>query len=142
MIYRFAICFAFVTTLLCGCTAYDVDTPDTAANRKGFERHLMLAPTDAVSQVYYYADEMGADVRYQLSFKCDKTTIDQIVTGLSLSQAPAEYNGLAPRDDLKWWKSDSIKGRTLWVRERTDEYYWELWYSENDSVAYYHEYSI
>jgi hypothetical protein len=142
MIYRLPIPAAITAMLMCGCTAYDVDTPDTKSNRAGFERHLKTKPSAAISQVYYYADEMGADVRFQLSFKCDRKTIEQIVTTLSLAQAPPDYKGLAPRDDLKWWKPDSTKDRTLWIKEKKHEYSRELWYSERDSKAFYHEYSI
>lgn len=132
----------FVTALVSGCTSYDIDTPDTTANRKGFERHLKITRTDAVTGVYYYADEIGADVRYQLTFKCDRKTIDQIINSLSLTQAPVGYEGLAPRDDLGWWKPDSTEDKTHWIHEKKDEYYRELWYSEDDGVAFYHEYSI
>ncbi len=134
--------FVIVAVCMVGCTSYDVDTPDTPANRKGFEQHLKIKPTETVSQIYYYADEMGADVSYQLSFKCDKKTIDQIVTKLSLIQATADHTRVNPRDDLKWWKPDSTKGRNLWVKEKKNEYYWRLWYSEQDNIALYYECSV
>ena len=131
----------WVSLFVFGCTAYDVHTTDTEANRKGFERHIKIKPTEEVSQVYYYADELGADVRYQLSFKCDKAWIEKILTKLSLKNAPADYSGLAPRVDLKWWNPESTKGKQLWINSENG-YYRELWYSEEDSIAYYHEYSI
>jgi hypothetical protein len=141
MIYRVPVVVIIAILLIYGCTAYDIGTPDSEANRKGFEQHLKLKPTEAVSQVYFYADELGADVRYQLSFKCNKEIINQIVTNLSLKQEPANNSGLDPRDDLRWWKPDSTSGRTFWKREEENDYFWELWYSEKDNIAFYHEYS-
>lgn len=125
-----------------GCSNYDLDTPDAPANRKGFEQHLGFKPGKEISQVYFYADELGADVRYQLSFKCNKKVIDSIISRLSLVPASETFHGLAPRDDLPWWKPDSIKGRAHWVKEKKDTYYWDLWYSEDDQIAFYQEYSI
>jgi len=122
--------------------SYDVDTPDTVGNRKGFERHFKMIPDEGVSQVYYYADEFGADVRYQLSFKCDNSTVDQIIAKLVLTKKPGNHNGLTPRDDLIWWTPNSTKNRSLWTKEKQNEYYWELWYSEKDNIVFYHEYSM
>ena len=53
--------------VLVGCEPqYNHDQPDTAANRQGFEKHLGVPASDAVSNVYYYADALGADSTYQL----------------------------------------------------------------------------
>ncbi len=143
MLARIApVALAAAAAVMGGCTDYDVDTPDTAANRKGFERHFKLEPDEDVAQVYYYADELGADVRYQLSFRCGRETIDEIISRLSLAEAPEDHGGLAPRDDLTWWKPDSTSGRSHWVKERRNEHFWELWYSAEDGKAYYHEYSM
>ena len=130
--------------LLSSCTNYDVETADTPTNRKGFENHFGFAPDSTVTNVYYYADELGADVRYQLSFQCPKTTVDKIITELSLkSVLPNQAESLLdPRDDLPWWKPDSIDNRNLWIKEREDEYYWQLWYSEKDGKAFYLEHSL
>jgi len=125
-----------------GCSAYDSGTPDSPANRKGFERRLGFRPGEEISQVYFYADELGADMRYQLSFRCDKQMVENIISRLSLVPTPENSNGLDPRDDLPWWRPDSIKGRTHWMKEKENAYYWELWYSEDDQVAFYQEYSI
>jgi len=141
MLFQCRAIFVVALLAIAGCTEYDVDTPDTSANRAGFARHLKISPSEAVKDVYYYADEFGADFRYQLSFKCDRETIDRIVDSLGLKKGADGYNGLRPRGDLKWWQPDSIDGRSLWIK-KGDRHYFELWYSESDSTALYHEYSV
>ena len=133
-----------LAALLSSCTNYDVETSDTPANRKGFESHFGFAPDNNVTNVYYYADELGADVKYQLSFQCPKATVDKIIAELSLKSVPPDQaqSLLDPRDDLPWWKPDSIDNRDLWIKEKKNEYYWQLWYSEKDGKAYYLEYSL
>ena len=134
-----------VAVVLVGCGShYDLETADTPANRKGFESHFSFAPDKNVTNVYYYADEFGADVRYQLSFHSNKTTVDSIISKLSLKSVPKDYADqlLDPRDDLLWWKPDSTNNRNLWIKENENEYYWQLWYSEKDGKAFYLEYSV
>ena len=139
---RVFILFSF-SLLLAACTDYDVHTADTPANRKGFAKHLGFEPGSAVSEVYYYADELGADVRYQLSFKCPKEVAEKIIGGLSLQPRPDDYSGLDPRDDLKWWKPNSIEGLSMWIkRTQGGQYHREFWYCDEDGLAFYHEYSI
>lgn len=128
--------------LVAGCTDYDVNTADTPANREGFARHLGFAPGSDVTAVYYYADGLGADVRYQLSFQCPRVVADKIIKTLSLDPKPADYSGLDPRDDLKWWTPHSTEALPMWIKRSTDgQHHWEFWYSEKDGRSYYHEYS-
>ena len=124
------------------CTEYDVDTPDTPANRRGFQSHIGFEPGTDVKRVYYYADELGADVQYQLSFQCSKEVADKIIGTLSLESMPPHQAGLEPRVDLIWWKPDSTTGLPFWSKSKGKQYYWEFWYSEELKQAYYHEYSI
>ena len=133
-----------IVLFLASCTEYDLETADTPANRKGFERHFGLPAGANMTQVYYYADELGSDVVYQLSFKCSRDTIEKIISELSLKPVPKDTADrlLAPRDDLPWWKPDSIDGRDLWIKEEENQYYWQLWYSEKDGMAFYLEYSV
>lgn len=120
---------------------YDVDTPDTVKNRKGFERHLGILPGENVSRIFYFADELGADCRYQLSFKCDPVTIENIIAVLGLVRSE-EFHGLAPHEKLFWWPLGATEGRDFWMKGSAGQYSWELWYSESDHMAYYQEYSL
>ena len=126
------------------CTHYDVETADTPANRGGFERHFGFVPDASVTKVYYYADELVVDASYQLSFKCSRETIKRIIDKLSLESVPPERADslLDPRDDLLWWKPNSIDKREFWLKEEENAYYWQLWYSDQDQMAFYLEYSV
>lgn len=138
---RFCI-LSFLSLLLLGCTDYDPDTADTEANRKGFARHFGFQPNTEVKAVYYFADELGADVRYQLSFECPEEIAKKIIKKLSLSPKPEGHRGLAPRDDFKWWDADSVNTLPMWMKSNSEQYYWEFWYSTEDGIAYFQEYSI
>ena len=126
------------------CTHCDLETADTPANRGGFERHFGFVPDASVTKVYYYADELGIDASYQLSFKCSRETIKRIIEKLSLESVPPERADslLGPRDDLPWWNPDSIDNREFWLKEEENAYYWQLWYSDRDQTAFYLEYSV
>lgn len=138
----FAIYF-FFGLLMAGCTDYDVDTPDTPANRSGFIKHFGFEPAGGVTEIYYYADEFGADVRFQLAFKCPDEVAEQIIEKLSLLPSPDDDSGLDPRSDLLWWKPDSTNGRSMWCKQTNDgQYHRVFWYSKEDGRAYYHEYSM
>ena len=137
---RFALLLSALFALS-GCTKYDVDTPDTPSNRAGFSKHIGFDPGEEVSEVYYYADELGGDVRYQLSFKCNRDIAEKIRTTLSLSPAPQDHFVLAPRDDLKWWDENSTRDREHWIKVDDKKYYREFWFSEEDGRGFYHEYS-
>ena len=56
---------------------------------------------------------------------------DKIIAKLSLKSVPPDKaeSLLDPRDDLPWWKPDSIDNRDLWIKEKENEYYRQLWYS-------------
>lgn len=139
--HRFAILFLF-SLLIAACSDYDVDTADAPVNRNGFSKHMGFEPGSDVTAVYYYADELGADVRYQLSFQCPKEIAEKIISFLSLQSKPADYSGLDPRDDLKWWEPNSTDTLPMWIKTAKDgQYHWEFWYSEEDGRSFYHEYS-
>ena len=137
-------CVSLIVLLMASCTEYDLEIADSPANRKGFEESFGFAADANMSQVYYYADEFGADVRYQLSFKCPRVVVDKIISELSLKPVPQDTADslLDPREDLPWWQPDSIDGRDLWIKEEGNQYYRQLWYSEKNGMAFYLEYSV
>lgn len=131
-----------VACLIGACTDYDVDAPDTPANQRGFERHFGFAVPASVSELYYYADELGADVAYQLSFKADQQTIEKIAAELGLAQAALDF-GVELAREVDWWDEDAIKNLTpYWKRNAAKDYYWVLWYDPLDQRAYYLEFSL
>lgn len=134
---------AIAVTVPGGCTEYDPTTPDTAANRAGFARHLGQPPSPDVTGVYYYADESAADATFQLRFEADAATIDAIALSLGLSdveKAPA--HGIA-RDDLSWWPADRIDAlRPKWKTIASNDHYWMLWYDPERREAFFLEFTL
>ena len=92
--------------------------------------------------MYYYADELGADVKYQLGFKTDEATVVQIIDRLDLQQAePEMWVGLAT--EFSWWDELALDGLTPYRKTNQDEdYYWFLWYNPETQRVYYLEFSV
>jgi hypothetical protein len=128
---------------LAACTTYDHDVPDTAANLEGFERHFGFAAPSDVEDVYYFADETGADVLYQLGFETGPETVARIVAALDLVPvADAQEMGLGLAYDFPWWDTADIRQATrYWKSSAERDYGWALWYSEATGRVYYLEYS-
>ena len=129
-------------SLLISCTDYDLNQADSPANKKGFTKHIGFEPSEDITGVYYYADELGADVQYQLHFSCDKLTFEKICEKLGLQIEKADYSALDPRTDLPWWDKESTKDHVIRVFVKEGSHHRELWYSEAKKTAYYHEYSL
>jgi len=129
--------------LIAACTAYDQDVPDTEANRAGFERHFGFAPPSDVTGLYYFADELGADVLYQLSFDAAPETIARIATTLNLETASADRGTPELAYTFPWWDTDDLERTTLYRKTNdTEDYIWQLWYNPGTQQAYYLEYSL
>jgi hypothetical protein len=129
--------------LLVACTDYDHDVPDTPANLAGFERHFGFVTPADVTGVYYFADELGADVLYQLGFEANPETVARIVSALDLAQSEPPQNGLGLAYDLSWWDEEAIQDATLYWTSSDDQAYWRmLWYNEDTHQIYYLEYSL
>lgn len=125
------------------CTNYDYDKPDTPANLKGFERHFGFAAPESVTDVYYFADELGADVTYRLGFKADQETIDKIVSDLRLTQGEPELVDPSLGHKFAWWDEKDIGNLTpYWKSNPKKDYYWLLWYNPTSQRAYYVEFSL
>ena len=142
---KLGFCLLVLLAALVACTRYDHDVPDTEANRAGFERHFGFEPPDDVTDVYYYADEMGADVLYQLGFVAGPETVARIVAALELAPADAtarrDFN--IARDDLAWWDAADIAQAAFYQKANDKQDYWQaLWYSETTGRVYYLEYSL
>lgn len=131
-------------TAICCCAQYDPLTPDTPANKKGFERHLGFVPPPTVSEIYYYDDEIGIDVLYLLGFRADQQTIDKIIMiqGLEQHDGPVDVSVLEG-DGFPWWNQDDVD--TLipyWRQSKDEDYFLFLWYNPETKCAYFLEYSI
>lgn len=90
---------------LFACSPCDIDQPDTAANRKGFEAHLGFQPTGEVTEVYFYADEWGGDAKYLLAFKAPQNVVDSIVKQQELKrESNQDYD--SDSEKFPWWSSE------------------------------------
>jgi len=141
---KLGFCLLVLLVALAACIHYDHDTPDTSANLAGFERHFGFEPPADVTDVYYYADELGVDVTYQLGFEAGPETVARIVAELDLTQAdtPGGF-GLGVARDFPWWDMEDIKQATLYQKTNTQRDYWrELWYSAATGRVCYLEYSL
>jgi len=129
------------TVLLAACTSYTHDQPDTKANIAGFERHFCFAPPPDVSELYYYVDELGADVKYQLGFKAELSTVEKIVSELALKQEqPAPSQAIAT--EFPWWQESELASLTpYWKKNQEGDYYWYLWYDVDSQRVWFLEFS-
>lgn len=140
---RYLMALTVLLLALIACTAYDHDTPDTEANLAGFERHFGFEAPPDVKDVYYFADEMGADVLYQLGFEAGPETVARIVETLDLTRPDSEITGLGLTCDFPWWDEADIQQATLYWTSNAEQDYWKaLWYSESTKRVYYLEYSL
>lgn len=137
-------CLLVALLLLSACSDYDHDVPDTDANRAGFERLFGFAPPADVTDLYYFVDELGADVLHQLGFAAKPETVNQIVTTLDLPPADmADCHGLGLAYAFPWWDEDDIRQATFYQKANAQRDYWRaLWYSEATGRVYYLEYSL
>ncbi len=122
---------------------YDWDKPDTFANQEGFERHFGFTVPESVSNLYYFADGMGFDPKYQLGFRADQDTIDKIVSELELEQGDPGFGVEYLTQDLPWWDSEHIESLTpYWNTNQDETYYWLLWYDPPSQRTYFLEFGL
>ena len=130
---------------LVACTDYDHDVPDTAPNLRGFERHFGFEAPPDVTDVYYFADEMGVDVLYQLGFEAGPETVTRIVKELDLTQSTSASDGPSPdlAYEFPWWDEQDVQRATrYWKSNAGHDYWWALWYRAPTQRVYYLEYSL
>jgi len=133
----------FALLIANGCTHYDYDIPDSPANIKGFERHFGFQPPTDIEDLYYFADEMGVDVLYQISFKSKPETVSRIVDNLGLSSADCEYDVDNLVYDFPWWNVIEIQHSECFSKLNNSQHYYKiLWYNQSTQRVYYLEYSL
>lgn len=103
---------------MAGCEPqYNHDQPDTTANRAGFQKHFGFPAPEANSNLYYYADALGADATYQLGFRADRDTVNQIVEKHGLVAADTKIDVPLGRE-FEWWVPDEIKATGVLEKNR------------------------
>lgn len=128
--------------LLFSCTDYDYDTPDTAANRSGFERHFGFPPSGDVENIYYYADELGADALYQLGFTAEPGTVEAIKSRLELTSSEVPFDAWGLVREFDWFRKSDIRDIPGFASpDDSPGTVKRLWYDAPVQRVYYLEYS-
>ena len=126
-----------------GCTPYTHDKPDTAPNQQGFARHFGFSPPADVTELYYYADELGIDAKYQLGFKADRSTVDRIVSSLDLKKPDKGFVEERIGTEFPWWTRSDFKDlKPYWKRSSDGKAFKYLWYDESKKQAWYLEFDL
>jgi len=97
---------------------------------RGFERHFGFEAPPDVTDVYYFADEMGVDVLYQLGFEAGPETVTRIVKELDLTQSTSASDGPSPdlAYEFPWWDEQDVQRATrYWKSNAGHDYWWALW---------------
>jgi hypothetical protein len=122
---------------------FDSHNPDTKYNKKRFTDFFGMEPTNDVSNIYCYNDQIGIDSKFQFSFRCDTTTRSRIIEYLRLSPESKPNNSSRELwTTFKWWDSSRIETLVPYSYKIEDRYYRYLWYDESASTAYYLDYDM
>ncbi len=121
-------------------TPYTHDRPDTIENKKGFERHFGVSPSPDVTELYFYADELGIDAKYQLGFKADRSTVDKIIAKLGLEQMDQSFDDQIATEFPWWQKSDLAGLKPYHVQIAKVHKY--LWYDEKKRQVWYLDFDL
>jgi hypothetical protein len=122
---------------------YDAGQADTDKNKKRFVEHLQVDLTPDVKNIYAYGDFLGIDYKVLISFSCDQTTIDEIITTKKMQLAKSkEDHGLFFSSEVEWWDKDKIEMLVPYKVGKELEYWEYLWYDPKTKQAYYEEFSL
>gem|GEM_PF-5012289 len=121
---------------------YDIDKPDTKANRERFEDYLKIPATEDVKEVYCYADFMGADYTIQMPFNCDTSTLSKIIAINSLSPDSVTSQGINLAREFNWWNEKLLDTIPYFTSIKENELYKYLWFDSSAGKAYYLEFSL
>lgn len=116
--------------LICSCSDYDWDKPDTKANRNGFATFLGVNPTDEVVDIYFFADEWGSDSSYWFAFSAPQSLVDKIIEKwhLILIQDRSDIYMPPTKELFHWWNLDERRKSQYYeyrdLKKKVDCYLW------------------
>jgi hypothetical protein len=120
---------------------FDPIHPDTRFNKKRFTEFFGFSPTQDVTNLYCYSDELGIDASYYFSFKCNETTLQKITEDLKLTNDLTSV-GLGGFDlNYDWWDNDKIEAIRPLTRQ-DGSLYWYLWYDKENGQVYFLTFDI
>jgi hypothetical protein len=105
-----------------------------------FHRLIGFPPNEDVKELNVYANELGIDASYWISFKCHDSTVKKIVNQLRLKERKNVHRGMfggLNSEPTKWWDTSFVFQAKPF--ERIDEdarLFWYLWYNKNNNMAY------
>ena len=126
-----------IFTISCNEPDYNTRIPDTKGNKDCFVRYLNTKPSDDVKDIYCYADYLGGDHMVLISFYCDSSTVQKIVSEKQMSKANEKGGGLIFGEEFKWWDKKRIE---IIIPFQEGRRY--IWYDSLSKRAYYLEFSI
>jgi hypothetical protein len=129
--------FTFTITFL-SCASNSSDSPTPKVNKNVFFDFFKFEPTPDVRDFNYYADEIGIDASYWISFGCDDSTIQKIHKSLELHEGK-EGRGLfggLNSSPTKWWDTTFIFKAIPYIKVE-EPIYWFLWYDKTKKKAYF-----
>ena len=130
------ICIAvFLVLVIAGGEPSSPKIPDTKENIKGFEKHFRFPPSSDVTEIYYFADTIGIDYKFQLGFKADRSTVEKIATRIKLQPTEKCHPSIA--QDFFWWKNEELENIELCWKREINTLYQYLWYDEKTRRAWF-----
>jgi hypothetical protein len=122
---------------------FDSYKPDTKYNRKRFTDFFGFVPTNDVSDLYCYNDQIGIDSKFQFSFKCDTATKARIIKYLELSPERMPNNSSSGLwTSFKWWNTGKIKTLVPYSYKTENQYYRYLWFDDSTGTAFYLDFDM
>ena len=122
---------------------FNSDKSDTKYNKKRFAEFFGFAPTEDVSDIFCYDDQLGIDSKFQFSFKCNSRTKDRIVGNLKMSaeNRPNNYSsGLWTI--FPWWDSSKIVTLVPYSFKVENSYYRYFWFDDSTNTAFYIDFDM
>jgi hypothetical protein len=122
---------------------FDSYKPDTKYNKKRFTDFFGFVPTDDVSDLYCFNDQIGIDSKFQFSFRCDTATKVRIIKYLELSPERTKNNSSSGLwTSFKWWDRGKIETLVPYSYKIENKYYRYLWFDDSTGTAYYLDFDM
>ncbi|MDD2982930.1 MAG: hypothetical protein PHQ74_06045 [Crocinitomicaceae bacterium] len=121
---------------------FDAYTPDTKFNKKRFVEYLGVELSAAVKDIYCYGDFLGIDYKVLISFTCDSTTVQRIITRKKMEITADEDVGLNFSEEFPWWNKERIKILKPYKYGKEDQFWEYIWYDKANKKAYFEAFSL
>ncbi len=120
------------------CGGDNSKNPVPTVDNKVFNDFFKFDLPADVKNFNYYADELGIDASYWISFDCDESTVKKIHQILDLHEGEAGrglFGGLNSYPTLWWDTTFLFNARPFTKRE--EQIFWFIWYDKKNRKAYF-----